>query len=120
MCALFVVGLCAIAQITMILNDKNFDKEVLESKEAVLVDFWAPWCGPCKMLAPIIKELAEEYKKKKIKILKMNIDKNSKTATKFKVMSIPTILIFVKGKVKKQLVGLQSKEGIKKVIDKLI
>lgn len=102
------------------INDKNFDKEVLESKDLVLIDFWAPWCAPCKMLAPIIKELAEEYKKKKVKILKLNIDKNPKIAMKFKVMSIPTILIFKKGKVAKQLVGLQTKEEIKKIIDKLV
>jgi len=104
----------------MNIGDKNFDKEVLESEEPVLIDFWAPWCGPCKMIAPVIKELEEEYKKKKIKIFKMNIDKNPKTATQFHVMSIPTILVFVKGKVKKQLVGLQTKEALKKIIDKLV
>ncbi|MEA3272655.1 MAG: thioredoxin [Patescibacteria group bacterium] len=104
----------------MVITDKNFEKEVLESKDLVLVDFWASWCGPCTMLAPVIKELADEYKKKKVKILKLDIDKNSKTAMKFKVMSIPTILIFKGGKIKKQLIGLQAKEELKKIIDKLI
>lgn len=104
----------------MNINDKNFDKEVLESKEPVLVDFWATWCGPCQMLAPVIEELEEEYKKKKINIYKLDVDKNPVTATKFHVMSIPTILIFDKGKIKKQLVGLQTKEGLKKIIDKFL
>lgn len=104
----------------MNLTDKNFDKEVLESKDLVLVDFWAPWCGPCKMLAPIMKEIEDDYKKKKIKIFKVNIDKSSAFAARFHVMSIPTILIFKSGKIKKQMVGLQTKEGLKKIIDKLI
>jgi thioredoxin 1 len=104
----------------MELNEKNFNKEVLESEKIILADFWAPWCGPCRMLSPIIEELEKEYKKKKIKFFKINIDENPKIATRFHIMSIPAILIFEKGKVKKQLVGFQSKEELKKIIDKLI
>jgi len=104
----------------MELNEKKFNKEVLECEKPVLVDFWAPWCGPCKMLLPIIEDLEKDYKGKDIKIFKVNIDENPQIATKFHIMSIPTILIFEKGKVKKQLVGLQTKEALKKVIDKII
>lgn len=104
----------------MELSEKNFNKEVLESKNLVLVDFWAPWCGPCKMLAPIIEELRKECKKKEIKIFKVNIDENPKIATKFHIMSIPTILIFEKGKIKQQMIGFQTKEELKKIIDKLV
>lgn len=101
-------------------TDQNFTKEVLQSKEAVLVDFWAPWCGPCKMMSPIIDELIKEYSGKSIKIGKLNVDENPKTAEKYEVMSIPTLLFFKDGQVKKQLVGLQDKNSLKKELDQYV
>jgi thioredoxin 1 len=101
-------------------TDKNFEEEVLKSKEPVLVDFWATWCGPCQMVKPIIEELAEEYKGKAIKIGKLDVDANSQTAQKYEVMSIPTLIFFKDGKAVNTLMGVQSKDDLKKELDKLI
>jgi len=98
------------------LKDGNFKKEVLESELPVLVDFWAPWCGPCKMIAPHLEELAKEYDKK-IKIGKINIDEDSKTATQFGIMSIPTLIFFKNGKAAEQVVGALTKPELKKKIE---
>ncbi len=98
------------------LSDSNFKKEVLESDLPVLVDFWATWCGPCRMIAPMIEELAKEYEKK-IKVAKINIDENPKTPTHFSVMSIPTLMFFKKGQVVNQSVGALSKAELKKKIE---
>lgn len=103
-----------------IFTDSNFKDEVLGSSEPVLVDFWAEWCGPCKLLGPTVEELAGEYQGKGIKIGKLNVDENGDTAMQFGVMSIPTLLFFKNGQVAEQMVGLQSKEDLKKKIDKLI
>jgi len=103
----------------IILTDQNFDEEVLKSNKVVLVDFWAPWCQPCLMLAPIIKELAEEYSDK-IKIGKLNVDQNQYTAQRYRVMSIPTVIIFNKGREEFGFVGVQPKEAIKQIIDKVL
>jgi len=97
-------------------TDTNFKKEVLESGLPVLVNFWAPWCGPCKMIAPLIEEMAKEYDSK-IKIGKINIDENPKTPTHYQVMSIPTLMFFKKGKVTGQLTGALSKSDLKKKIE---
>ena len=97
-------------------TDSNFKKEVLESELLVLVDYWAPWCGPCKMIAPIIEELAKEYDKK-IKIGKINIDENPKIPTHYGVMSIPTLMFFKKGRVSEQAVGVLGKAELKKKIE---
>jgi len=97
-------------------TDSNFKKEVLESDLAVLVDFWAVWCSPCKMISSIIEELAKEYENK-IKIGKLNVDDNSKTATHYGIMSIPTLMFFNKGRVVEQLVGALSKAELKKKIE---
>ena len=103
----------------MQITDQNFKQEVEESKEVVLVDFWAEWCGPCKAMAPIVEELVDDYKgNDKVKIGKLDIDANQATAEKFSVMSIPTLLLFKDGKVIETLVGLQDKESLKSVIDK--
>ncbi|MEI6831338.1 MAG: thioredoxin [Candidatus Omnitrophota bacterium] len=97
-------------------TDANFKKEVIESDLPVLVDFWASWCGPCKMIAPHIEELANEYAGK-MKIGKVDVDANSKVATSYAVMSIPTIIFLKKGKVMNQLVGAISKVELKRKIE---
>ncbi len=98
------------------LTDNNFKKEVLESDLLVLVDFWATWCSPCRMVTPIIEELAKEYDRK-IKIGKINIDENPKIPTYYGVMSIPTLMFFKKGRVTEQAVGALSKAELKKKIE---
>jgi thioredoxin 1 len=99
------------------LTKDNFKKEVLESDSLVVVDFWASWCAPCKMIAPIIEELAKEYDKK-IKIGKINIDEHTKIASHYGIMSIPTLLFFKKGDVIEQAVGVLSKSELKKRIER--
>jgi thioredoxin 1 len=89
------------------ITDADFQKEVLESDVPVLVDFWAPWCAPCKVLGPVIDGLAEEVRG--AKVLKMNIDENPEAAGKYGITTIPTVLIFEKGEVKEKLVGMQPK-----------
>lgn len=98
------------------LNSKNFEHEVLKSETPVLVDFWAQWCGPCKMLSPILDELADEYQGK-VKIGKVDIDTNQELSAQYSVMSIPTLLIFKDGKVQEQHVGLKGKPELKKTLD---
>jgi len=93
-------------------TDSNFEKEVIESEGAVLVDFWAPWCGPCQMMGPVIDELAEDTKGK-FKVGKVNVDENSDTASKYGIMSIPSIKIFKGGKVVKEFTGVQGKDSLK-------
>ncbi len=100
------------------LTEENFDKEVLQSAQAVLVDFWAEWCGPCKALAPVLDELADEYAGR-IKIGKVNIDEYQELAGKFSIHSIPTLLLFNKGQVAEQLVGLRSKRELKASLDRV-
>jgi len=98
-------------------NDNNFETEVLKSNIPVLVDFWADWCMPCKMVAPVIKEIAEEYSGK-IKVCKLNVDNSPVTAANYNVMSIPTLAIFKNGKIADTIVGFVPKERIKAAIDK--
>ncbi len=100
-----------------VFTDQNFKTEVLKSEKPVLVDFWAPWCGPCQMMGSIIEELAKEIGDK-VKVGKLNVDENSIVAQNFSIMSIPTIMIFKNGKVVKQLVGVQSKESLKEELEK--
>jgi thioredoxin 1 len=101
------------------ITEQNFQNEVLNSSIPVLVDFWAPWCGPCKMISPVIDELAREYDKK-IKVGKMNTDQNLDIAGKYQVTSIPTIMIFKDSKPVERIVGFRSKNDLKKVIDNVI
>jgi len=98
------------------LTETNFAKEVLESNVPVLVDFWAPWCGPCKMLTPVIEELAKEYEGK-AKICKLNTDENMALASQFQITSIPCMMLFKGGKAVGKIVGFRPKNDIKKVID---
>ena len=97
------------------LSNTSFEAEVLQSETPVLVDFWAPWCGPCKALTPTLEKLAEDYPDK-VKFAKVNIDDHPEIASRFSIMSIPTLLVFHKGEIVEQLVGLVQKE---KIIDKL-
>lgn len=97
-------------------TDASFKKEVLEAKEPVVVDFWAAWCGPCKMIAVMVEELAKEYAGK-AKIGKLDVDQNPRTATNYGVMSIPTIMFFKDGKVMDQVVGALSKVELKRKIE---
>lgn len=101
------------------LTDDTFDKDVLQNDKPVLVDFWAPWCGPCRMLAPVIEELAKEYTGK-ISVAKINTDEHPNAASRYKISAIPTLLFFKQGKVVEQLVGVHSKAEIKKTLDGLI
>ena len=89
------------------LSDKDFEKEVVQSKQPVVVDFWAPWCGPCQMIGPLLEEIAKEYNGR-VKICKVNIDENQATPTRYQILSIPTLLFFKEGKVINQVVGARS------------
>ncbi|MBU0667802.1 thioredoxin [Patescibacteria group bacterium] len=100
-------------------TDDNFEAEVNKSKLPVLVDFFAPWCGPCKMMAPTIDKLADEYKGK-IKIGKLDVDDNNAMSTKFEIQSIPTLIFFKDGKVVNKMMGFQSEEQLKKELDALL
>ena len=101
------------------LTDASFKKDVLESDKPVLVDLWAPWCGPCRMLSPVVDELAVEYAGKVV-VGKLNTDENSETMTAYRVSAIPTLLFFKGGKVVEQMVGVQSKAAIKARLDALL
>lgn len=100
--------MCIMAALNLTID--NFDTEVLKSDKPVLIDFWAPWCGPCQMVLPIIAELAEEITD--VKICKVNVDENIELAQRFRVMSIPTLLVVKDGEVVKREVGAKSKEEI--------
>ncbi len=102
------------------INDKDFVEKVLNSKIPVLVDFWAQWCGPCRMLTPIIEELAKEYDEQKIKIYKLNVDENPQIAAKYGIMAIPTVIIFKDGKPVEQVTGVRNKKEYIELIERYI
>ncbi|MFN3135160.1 MAG: thioredoxin TrxA [Candidatus Kryptonium sp.] len=101
------------------LTDSNFEEEVLKSDKLVLVDFWAEWCAPCRMIAPIIEEIANEYSSK-LKVGKLNVDYNPKTAMKYGIMSIPTLMLFKNGRVLEQIVGAMPKKNLLSRLEKYL
>ncbi len=100
-------------------DDKNWETEVMKAPELVMVDFWAVWCGPCQMVAPIVDELAAEYVGK-VRVRKLNTDENPEVAGRYQIMSIPTILFFKNGQLVERLVGARPKRQFKEMIDSLL
>ena len=100
-------------------TDGNFEEEVLKSEVPTLVDFWAPWCGPCRMIGPIVEELATEYEGK-IKVAKMNVDDNPSVPTKYGIRGIPTVILFNGGDVAEQIVGAVPKAKLANMIKKVV
>ena len=100
-------------------NENNFDSEVINSKKPVLVDFWASWCVPCKIMAPIIEGLADDFKGK-LKVGKTNVDDNGELATKFSVLNIPTLILFKDGKEAARIIGVNSKEAVARKINDIV
>jgi thioredoxin 1 len=98
------------------LNESNFQTEVLEAKQPVLVDFWAEWCAPCRMIAPLLEELATEYEGR-VHIGKVNVDENQQLAAQYRITGIPTLLLFKDGQVREAIVGLKSKRELKAALD---
>ncbi len=100
-------------------DDSNFDEIVLQAKTPVLVDFWAEWCGPCRMVAPVVEELAEEYEGR-ISFVKLDVDQNPKTASKYGIMSIPTLLLFKNGSPVSNIVGFRPKAELKRSLETVL
>jgi thioredoxin 1 len=98
-------------------SDQNFEQEVLKSDKPVLVDFWAEWCAPCRMIAPAVEAVAAEYAGR-AKVGKLNVDANQSVTSRYNIRSIPTLLVFKNGEIKEQLVGTTSKDNLAKLLDK--
>ncbi len=101
------------------LSDSDFESQVLQAAEPVLVDFWAPWCGPCRMIAPIVEELASEHAGS-LKVAKVNIDTSPNVATQYGVTSIPTLMVFKNGEVVDRFLGIQPKQRLQEAIEQAI
>jgi thioredoxin 1 len=100
-------------------SDESFDSEVLKSDLPVLIDFWAPWCGPCKAIAPVVEELAKEYAGR-LKVVKMNVDDNPQTPSRYGVRGIPNLIVFKGGQVQDQIVGAVPKAQLVKAVDRVV
>ncbi len=100
-------------------TDNNFETEVIKCELPVLVDFWAPWCGPCRAIAPVVEELSQEYTGR-IKVVKMNVDENPSTPSKYGIRAIPTLILYKGGDVLEQVTGAVSKANLKQMIDKTV
>ena len=100
-------------------SDDSFETEVLQSATPVLIDFWAPWCAPCRAIAPVVEELARDYEGK-LKIVKMNVDDNPRTPSRYGVRGIPNLILFQGGEVKEQIVGAVPKSHLTKAIDRVV
>lgn len=100
-------------------NDANFEQEVLKSSLPVLVDFWAPWCGPCKAIAPVIEEIAADFDGK-VKVVKVNVDDNKEAAHKFNVRGIPNLILFKNGEMLDQMIGARSKQELIDLVNKAV
>ena len=100
-------------------TDQTFEEKVIQSEQPVLVDFWAPWCGPCRMVAPIVDQLADEYEGK-LTVLKLNTDENPQVATTFGIRSIPTLLFFKDGEKVDQVIGYKAKKELQRRLDKVL
>lgn len=99
------------------ITKSNFEEEVMQSKSKVLIDFWAPWCGPCRMVSPVVDEIAEEVDETSLKVGKVNVDEEPELASKFGVMSIPTLVVIIDGKVVTTAIGAKSKKDILKMVE---
>ena len=100
-------------------EDASFEREVLQSPTPVLIDFWAPWCGPCRAIAPVVEELAKEYAGK-LKVVKMNVDENPQTPSRYGVRGIPNLILFKGGQVKEQIIGAVPKTQLVKAITSVV
>jgi len=109
-------GRFAVSTMIVTLTDNTFDEEIKGASEPVLVDFWAEWCGPCKMVAPVLEEIASEHADK-LTVAKLNIDENPRTAQTYQILSIPTMSVFADGKVVKQIVGAKPKAALLKELE---
>tara|TARA_B100000424_G_scaffold89613_1_gene67101 strand:- start:1363 stop:1722 length:360 start_codon:yes stop_codon:yes gene_type:complete len=115
----FLINGVKMAENVIEFNDQNFDSDVLEADTPVLVDFWAVWCGPCKAIAPIVEEIAKDYNGK-VKVGKMDVDKNNQAAMRYGIRSIPTLLLFNNGEVVDQVIGNVGKDGIESMLSKAL